>query len=159
MFASTDQHRRLAVVLPCLTVLLTACGGDDQEGIPSCEALAPTVAGCDPQTTQEEWRAFCALTVLSSECREAIADATCEDHAAEIPPYQATCFPACDPPTTAAVCNADDTLTQCVPVLGGLVTYRCAAVCTTVGRRYTGVCGAEYQGRLSGNGEAVCWCE
>lgn len=141
-----------------LATLLATCGGGSSRA-PTCESLASAIARCDPKTTQADWLGLCSLAVLSDPCRKAIADAPCSEHVKAVPSYQATCFPPCGADPTTVCDSTAATVLQCVPSLGGLVTYRCPAVCGLTNKQYSGTCGTELDGRPSVSGQPVCWCE
>jgi len=151
-----SMRRRPASWLALIT-LVAACGGSSKA--PSCESLAETIEKCDAKTTQADWLGLCSLAVLSDDCRKAISSASCAEHAKPVPSYQATCFPACSTSTTAVCDGAAGTVVQCVPALGGLVTYRCTAVCGLTNKQYAGTCGTAYGGQSSASGQPVCWCQ
>ena len=145
-----------SLMVLCIGALLStsACEENDRA---SKEGICERFDDCNALTYDECIDYFDAR-VLTLECREAIASASCLDHTSSAPSYLDLCWPPCtgaEVPQECGVEDGRDVLTNCVD--SRVFRTDCQIHCESTSRAYSGICGPSY------NGESrpvpVCWCE
>lgn len=136
-----------------------ACKGNDRgSGSASAmlEAACTAVEACEGDEGRMECEATFTVAVPPPGCLQAVETASCEDHAADDPPYTDTCFPPCNAPEQH--CEGG-TVAGCSEFEDGLreLQLDCAEICAQQGFRFSGTCGEAF-GEQQLRHE-VCWCE
>lgn len=150
--------RRCGVFAWWIACVIAGCPGDDGASeeaslVGACDA----VEACEGARGRMQCEAIFEVLAPPSGCLEAVETASCEDHAADDPPYTDVCFPLCD--AAGQHCNGEATVTSCAELDGMLreVTADCDKVCRKQKLSFSGTCGMSFGSNRSAR--EVCWCE